>query len=122
AVLAERDVGVPSVVVQDSVRALGRLAGEMRSRLRDCTVIGITGSQGKTGVKDMLSQLLEPHGETIATRGNRNNEIGVPLTLTRARSSTRFLVVELGARHRGNISYLCQIAQPTHGAVLNVGM
>lgn len=122
AALVSHDVGVACVVVDDTVLGLGRVAAEVRSRLTDCTVIGVTGSQGKTGAKDMLGELLEPLGEAIATPGNMNNEIGVPLTVTQASERTRFLVVELGARQVGNISYLCEIAAPAVGLVLNVGV
>ncbi|MGH3424759.1 MAG: UDP-N-acetylmuramoyl-tripeptide--D-alanyl-D-alanine ligase, partial [Nocardioidaceae bacterium] len=122
AALASRDVGVACVVVEDTVRALGQVAAAVTARLTGCTVVGITGSQGKTGTKDLLDQLLGRAGETVATRGNFNNEIGVPLTTLRATEATRFLVVEMGARRIGNIADLCRIARPTVGVVLNVGV
>ncbi len=121
AVLSTRDTGVAGVVVANPVAALGELARHMLADLPNLTVIAITGSQGKTGTKDMLAQLLESVDETVSTVGNLNNEIGVPLTALRATRSTRFLVVEMGARARGDIAYLSSIVRPTVGAVLNVG-
>jgi UDP-N-acetylmuramoyl-tripeptide--D-alanyl-D-alanine ligase len=85
-------------------------------------VIGITGSSGKTTTKDLLAQLLARHGTTVAPPGSYNNEIGVPLTVLRADESTRYLVLEMGARGRGHIRYLCSIAPPRVGVVLNVGL
>ena len=87
----------------------------------DATVLALTGSQGKTGTKDFLAQLLAAEGATIATVGNRNNEIGVPLTVLRAGPDTRFLAVEMGARGVGHIAELCAVAPPHVAAVLNVG-
>ncbi|MDD9349221.1 UDP-N-acetylmuramoyl-tripeptide--D-alanyl-D-alanine ligase [Mumia sp.] len=121
AVLGERRVDGPCVVVDDVTRALGTLAADVRDRLDGCTVIGVTGSQGKTSVKDLLAQVLTRAGTTVATAGNYNNELGVPLTVLRADPDTRFLVVEMGARALGNIAELCAIARPDVGAVLSVG-
>ncbi len=121
AVLGSRPTGVPTVVVDDPVVALGLLARHVRDRLPDLTVIALTGSQGKTGTKDYLAQVLATAGETVATAGNLNNEIGVPVTVLRATETTRFLVVEMGARGIGHIAYLCGIARPTVAGVLNVG-
>ncbi|MEZ5092367.1 UDP-N-acetylmuramoyl-tripeptide--D-alanyl-D-alanine ligase [Nocardioides sp.] len=121
AVLASRDVGVPAVLVDDVVAALGRLARAVLDRLPDLTVLALTGSQGKTGTKDFLGHVLAAAGPTVATRGNLNNELGVPLTALRCTGDTRFLVVEMGARGVGHIGYLCSIAPPRVAAVLNVG-
>ena len=120
AVLGSRPSGVPTVVVDDPVTALGRLARHVVDTLRP-TVVALTGSQGKTGTKDYLAHVLAVAGATVATRGNFNNELGVPLTVLRATEETRFLVVEMGARNLGNIAYLCQVAPPSVAAVLNVG-
>lgn len=120
AVLAERPVGVPAVVVDDSAVALGRLARAVVDRL-DAVVLAITGSQGKTGVKDYLADVLGAVGSTVATAANNNNELGVPLTVLRADAGTRYLVVEMGARGIGHIAYLCGIAPPDVAGVLNVG-
>ncbi|MDO9378769.1 MAG: UDP-N-acetylmuramoyl-tripeptide--D-alanyl-D-alanine ligase [Nocardioidaceae bacterium] len=121
ATLGSRPVEGPCVVVDDVEHALGLLGAHVAEQLPDCVVVGITGSQGKTSTKDLLAQVLEAAGPTVATRGNLNNELGVPLTLTRADASTRYLVVEMGARGLGNIAYLCGLARPSVGVVLNVG-
>lgn len=120
--LVTRPVGVPAVVVSDTVAALGRLAAHVVVRLPQLTVVGITGSQGKTSTKDIVAQLLERLGETIATTGSLNNEIGAPLTALRASESTRFLVSELGARGRGHVRELAEMVRPGVGLVLNVGV
>jgi UDP-N-acetylmuramoyl-tripeptide--D-alanyl-D-alanine ligase len=119
-VLGARPTGVPTVVVDDPVRALGRLARHVVDTLQP-TVLALTGSQGKTGTKDFLAQLLAPAGPTVWTEGNRNNEIGVPLTVLRTTPNTRFLALEMGARGVGHIAELCAIAPPRVAAVLNVG-
>jgi UDP-N-acetylmuramoyl-tripeptide--D-alanyl-D-alanine ligase len=118
---AEEPADAPTVVVADPVAALGQLARHVRDALTGLTVLALTGSQGKTGTKDYLAQVLAAAGETVATAGNFNNELGVPLTVLRATSATRFLVVEMGARGIGHIGYLCEIARPDIAAVLNVG-
>ncbi|RJS47666.1 UDP-N-acetylmuramoyl-tripeptide--D-alanyl-D-alanine ligase [Nocardioides cavernaquae] len=120
-VLGSRATDAPTVVVPDPVAALGKLARHVRDALPGMTVLALTGSQGKTGTKDFLTQVLSAAGETVATAGNFNNEIGVPLTVLRAVPSTRFLVVEMGARGLGHIAYLCEIARPDIAAVINVG-
>jgi UDP-N-acetylmuramoyl-tripeptide--D-alanyl-D-alanine ligase len=122
AVLATRPVGCPAIVVPDVQAALGLLARAVVDRARDVTVIGITGSAGKTTTKDLTAQLLETLGPTIAPRASFNNEIGHPLTVLRITAQTRFLVSELAARGPGHITQLCQIAPPTLGAVLGVGL
>ncbi|AXT84731.1 UDP-N-acetylmuramoyl-tripeptide--D-alanyl-D-alanine ligase [Aeromicrobium sp. A1-2] len=121
AVLSSREVGVPSVVVANVTEALGRLARHVLDLAEDITVVAITGSSGKTSTKDLLAQVLEPEGSTIATVGNFNNELGVPLTVLHVDELTRFLVVEMGARGIGDIAALCRIAPPSVGVVLNVG-
>jgi UDP-N-acetylmuramoyl-tripeptide--D-alanyl-D-alanine ligase len=107
--------------VADSTRALGHLATAARHRLASTAVVGLTGSQGKTSTKDLLAQLLGGLGPVVAPPGSLNNELGVPLTVLAADESTAALVVEMGARGRGHIAYLCAIAAPTVGLVLNVG-
>ena len=120
AVLGSRATGVPSVLVADPVVALGRLARHVVDTLAP-TVLALTGSQGKTGTKDYLAQILAAAGPTVATAGNLNNELGVPLTVLRADATTAYLVVEMGARGIGHIGYLCDVAPPLVAAVLNVG-
>ncbi|WP_431893288.1 UDP-N-acetylmuramoyl-tripeptide--D-alanyl-D-alanine ligase [Nonomuraea sp. bgisy101] len=121
AVLSTRPLGVPSVVVTDPVRALADLAGAVAESLPSATVIGLTGSAGKTTTKDLLARLTARIGPSIAPAGNHNNEIGHPLTVLRAEHDTRFLVLEMGARHAGHIADLARIAPPRIGVVLNVG-
>jgi UDP-N-acetylmuramoyl-tripeptide--D-alanyl-D-alanine ligase len=121
AVLGSRATELPTVVVDDVTAALGRLARHVVDRLPDVVVLAMTGSQGKTGTKDYLAHVLSEAGPTVATRGNFNNELGVPLTVLRATPETRYLVVEMGARGVGHIAELCAIAPPRVSAVLNVG-
>jgi UDP-N-acetylmuramoyl-tripeptide--D-alanyl-D-alanine ligase len=121
AVIAERPVGVPAVVVPDSVTALGLLAGSVVDRLSNVAVVAVTGSSGKTGTKDLLSQVLAGRGPLVAPPGSFNTEIGVPLTVLAVDSTTRTLVLEMGARGLGHITRLCRIAPPNVGVILNVG-
>jgi UDP-N-acetylmuramoyl-tripeptide--D-alanyl-D-alanine ligase len=124
AVLASRPVGVPAVVVHDVQAALGRLAADVLTRLRaggPLRVVAVTGSQGKTTTKDVLAGVLGSAGPTVATHGSFNNEIGLPLTVLRADASTRWLVLEMGARGIGHLRTLCAIAPPDVSLVLNVG-
>ncbi|HKY57678.1 MAG TPA: UDP-N-acetylmuramoyl-tripeptide--D-alanyl-D-alanine ligase [Aeromicrobium sp.] len=120
AVLASRPVDAPCVVVPDVTIALGQLAHAVLDRI-DPIVIGITGSQGKTSVKDLVAQILQDSGSTVAATGSFNNELGVPLTVLRADEQTAYLIVEMGARGLGHIARLCAIARPDIGVVLNVG-
>ncbi|HKA68790.1 MAG TPA: UDP-N-acetylmuramoyl-tripeptide--D-alanyl-D-alanine ligase [Actinomycetes bacterium] len=122
AVLATRPVGVPAIVVGDSVAALGRLAAGVLARLPAAIVVGVTGSSGKTSTKDLLAAVLPELGPTIAPPGSHNTEIGLPLTVLRADRQTRYLALEMGARGAGHIAYLCEIAPPKVGVVLNVGL
>ena len=112
---------VPAVLVDDPVTALGRLARAVRDRLPNLTVVGVTGSSGKTSTKDLIAAVLAQAGRTVANQGSFNNEIGAPLTTLQVDADTRFLVVEMGARGIGHIAYLCDLARPTIGVVLNVG-
>ncbi|MEV6983173.1 UDP-N-acetylmuramoyl-tripeptide--D-alanyl-D-alanine ligase [Sphaerisporangium sp. NPDC051017] len=121
AVLASRPVDAPSVIVADVVAALARLAAGVVAELPRVTVIGVTGSAGKTTTKDLLGGLTALIGPTVAPIGSYNNEIGHPLTVLRADEDTRFLVLELSAREMGHIAYLAGVAPPKIGVVLNVG-
>ncbi|MGP4018115.1 UDP-N-acetylmuramoyl-tripeptide--D-alanyl-D-alanine ligase [Saccharopolyspora sp. 5N708] len=142
-VLAAREVEVPAVVVppvpvadRSGVMALAgdidgsgaavlaglaKLARHVVDRLPRLTVVGVTGSSGKTSTKDLIAQLLEPMGPTVAPPGSFNNELGHPWTVLRADEDTRHLVLELSARGVGHIANLCEVAPPRIGAVLNVG-
>ena len=124
AVLGSRPTGVPTVVVPDPQKALQDLAAEVLRRLRAegmISVVGLTGSAGKTSAKDLLAQVLAARSATVATHGSFNNEWGLPLTVLRADLETRFLILEMGARGIGHIRALCEIAPPDIALVLNVG-
>jgi UDP-N-acetylmuramoyl-tripeptide--D-alanyl-D-alanine ligase len=121
AVLAARPVGGPAIIVPDVQTALGKLARAVIDLAPDLTVIGITGSAGKTTTKDLTAQLIENLGPTVAPRESFNNEIGHPLTVLKITAHTRYLVSELAARGLGHITELCAIAPPRLGAVLCVG-
>src|SRR3984893_2475448 len=149
AVLAARPVGVPAIMVAPdphaAQRADGRLAGVLEhdtdgsgaavlaavAKLASAvagelvagglTIIGITGSSGKTSTKDLVAAVLAPLGEVVAPPGSFNNELGHPWTVLRATESTDYLVLEMSARHPGNIAALAEIAPPSIAVVLNVG-
>ena len=110
------------ILVADVSAALTSLARYVRSELTALKVIGITGSQGKTTTKDLLRHLLSLHGKTVAPAGNYNNELGVPLTILQCDRMTRYAIIEMGARHSGDIAYLASIARPDIAVVLRVGM
>jgi UDP-N-acetylmuramoyl-tripeptide--D-alanyl-D-alanine ligase len=144
-VLAARPVGVPAIVVAPDpnvaesgpgvlehdtdgsgaavLAALARLAAAVAAELvaGGLTIIGITGSSGKTSTKDLLAAVLTPLGEVVAPPGSFNNELGHPWTVLRATARTDYLILELSARHLGNIAALAAIAPPAIGVVLNVG-
>lgn len=128
--LVEREISdaagnlFPQIIVDDVVLAMGRLAKFCLSTMRengDLTVVGITGSAGKTTTKDLLATMFERVGDTVAPVGSYNGEVGVPLTIFRANEETRYLVIEMGADHVGNIEYLANIVRPDHGVILKVG-
>ncbi|MCW8917808.1 MAG: UDP-N-acetylmuramoyl-tripeptide--D-alanyl-D-alanine ligase [Gammaproteobacteria bacterium] len=119
AALVEQPVAcvIPQILVADSRLALGALAGAWRRELAT-PLVAVTGSNGKTTVKEMCAAILGTTGATLATRGNLNNEIGVPLTLLRLQKEHRFGVIEMGANHPGEIAYLTRITAP-QVAILN---
>ena len=121
AALAARDVGVPAVVVADPQAALGSLAKSALEQADRCVVVGVTGSSGKTSTKDLLAQVLGRLGPVVAPQNSFNNEIGLPLTVLLIDQQTETLVCEYSARGPGHIAYLCSIAPPHIGVVLNVG-
>ena len=148
-VLAARPVGVPAIVVAPDAHAAQRANGGLAGVLEHdtdgsgaavlaalaklaaavaaelvaggLTIVGITGSSGKTSTKDLLAAVLAPLGEVVAPPGSFNNELGHPWTVLRATASTDYLILELSARHPGNIAALAAIAPPAIGVVLNVG-
>jgi UDP-N-acetylmuramoyl-tripeptide--D-alanyl-D-alanine ligase len=143
AVLAARPVGVPAVVVAPQpgdvsasvlehdrdgsgaavLAALAELATAVAARLAAAglTIVGVTGSSGKTSTKDLLAAVLAPLGEVVAPPGSFNNELGHPWTVLRATERTDYLILEMSARHPGNIAALARIAPPRIAVVLNVG-
>lgn len=114
------DLDVPQLLVTDVLLALGLLARLIRDRV-DPQVTCITGSNGKTTVKEMLSSILRLQGEVLSTKGNFNNELGVPLSLFDLGPEHRYAVLELGASKSGDIAYLASIAKPDVGLVTNIG-
>jgi UDP-N-acetylmuramoyl-tripeptide--D-alanyl-D-alanine ligase len=123
--LVTRDVAEAAgtvVRVDDAFGALARLGRAARDAMHDATVVGITGSAGKTGTKDLTAAALAPKFHVHASPGSYNNEAGVPLTLLSAPSATEALVLEMGARARGDIAALCAIARPTVGVITNIGL
>jgi UDP-N-acetylmuramoyl-tripeptide--D-alanyl-D-alanine ligase len=119
--LVSKPVSEPHILVADTGKALIDLAIYIRSKLPELKIVGITGSQGKTTSKEFLHSILKLEGETVATAGNFNTDIGVPLTLLRCSEQTKFCILEMGARHSGDIAKLTKIAKPNVGVVLVVG-
>ena len=120
------DADIPQICVPDAVHALADLARAYTTHLRThgalSRVLAITGSVGKTTTKHLLGNILQTQAPTIWPVRSYNNEVGVPLTVMRANETTRFLVLEMGASHIGDIRYLTSIAQPDTGCVLCVGL
>ena len=114
------DLGIPQLLVDDVLIALGKLATLIRRRVNP-RVVGITGSNGKTTVKEMVASILRLEGDVLATRGNYNNELGVPLSLFALEQKHRFAVLEMGASKAGDIAYLAGLAKPDLGLVTNIG-
>ncbi len=114
------DAPLPQVLVGDVARALSRAGAAWRAEFR-APVLGVAGSNGKTTTKEMLSAILAQRGECLATRGNLNNHLGVPLTLLRLHSGFQSAVIEMGANHAGEIAALVQLAKPGVGLITNAG-
>jgi len=108
------------IIVDDVLKTLQELAHHHRKQF-EIPVIAITGSNGKTTTKELISAVLESHYPTHFTKGNFNNHIGVPLTLLAMPADTEVAIIEMGANHIREIDFLCQIAAPTHGLITNVG-
>lgn len=113
-------IGDNCVLVENVLRCLQDMATMHRERM-NIPVIGLTGSNGKTTVKELLQRSLESKYQVLATQGNFNNHIGVPLTLLRITSKHNMAIIEMGANHQGEIKNYCQWAQPTHGVITNIG-
>lgn len=120
AVLASRPTSTPAVIVDNVVSAMSDLAHAVAARYTG-RILAITGSAGKTSTKDLLTQILSRAGSVVATQRSFNNEIGFPHTVLRVQADTDYLVLEMGARGRGHIAHLADIARPQIGAVLGIG-
>jgi UDP-N-acetylmuramoyl-tripeptide--D-alanyl-D-alanine ligase len=112
--------GEKCILVDDVLMALQDLARYHRSQL-GIPVIGLTGTNGKTTTKELINSVLSQRFKTLATQGNLNNHIGVPLTILSINNSHEMAVIEMGANHQKEIELLCTIARPTHGLITNVG-
>jgi UDP-N-acetylmuramoyl-tripeptide--D-alanyl-D-alanine ligase len=126
-VIAERELDLPApvIVVSNGVEALAALAKVVVAKVRDggnLSVVGITGSNGKTTTKNLLRAILEKQGETVAPQGSFNNHVGAPISMLGVTPSTRYLIVEMGASGAGEIARLVSIAKPDIGVVLKVGL
>jgi len=108
------------IVVENVLASLQQLANHHRNQFR-IPVLAITGTNGKTTTKELIQAVLSKKYQTLATTGNLNNHIGVPLTLLKLRPVTEIAIVEIGANHPGEIDLLCRIAEPTHGIITNIG-
>ncbi len=118
---SEADRGNPHLIlVEDALKTLQELAGYHRSKL-ESPVLAITGSNGKTTTKELIAAVLSTKYKTVATKGNLNNHIGVPLTLLSTPLDTEFLIVEMGANHQKEIASYCAYADPDYGLITNVG-
>jgi len=112
------DNDVPQVVVKDSLKALGELASAWRQQWGK-SLIAVTGSNGKTTVKEMLASIFSQQGDVLATAGNLNNDIGVPLTLLRISETDQTAIIEMGANHPNEIAYLTELAKPEVALITN---
>ena len=108
------------VLVEDSLKTLQNLANHHRNQL-NIPFIAITGSNGKTTTKELTYSVLSQKYNVLATKGNLNNHIGVPLTILSIDQSIEIAIIEMGANHLGDIAELCEIAEPTHGVITNIG-
>ncbi len=108
------------IFVDDVLKTLQNLATFHRRQFK-IPIIAITGSNGKTTTKELISEILGLHYQTHFTKGNFNNHLGVPLTLLEIEEGTEMAVIEMGANHQGEIAKLCEIAEPTHGVITNIG-
>lgn len=112
---------IPQILVKDTRIGLGKLGAAVKAQVNPKTV-GITGSCGKTTVKEMVAAILSCRGNVLATNGNFNNDIGVPLTLLRLENKHDFAVVEMGANHLGEIAYTCDLVQPDVSTIVNAAI
>lgn len=114
-------IHIPQLIVADTRLALGHLGAYRRAECNHLKVVALTGSSGKTTTKEMLGSILSQLGETLITRGNLNNDLGVPMMLLELRQDHRYAVFELGASHIGEIDYTANLVRPDVAGVLNIG-
>ena len=114
------DIDIPQIIVSDTRQALGNLAHAWRMQF-DIPVIGITGSNGKTTVKEMVAAIVRCEQQALSTLGNLNNDIGVPLTLLRLSDTDQAAVIEMGANHHNEIQYLTNLVRPSVALITNAG-
>ena len=116
------DSRIPVITVKDTGKALLDLAGYYRGTLDNLTVVGLTGSVGKTTTKEMTYAVLAEQFKTIKTEGNLNNEIGMPKTLLRLKDDTEAAVIEMGMNHFGEIERMTKSSRPDIGIITNIGV
>jgi UDP-N-acetylmuramoyl-tripeptide--D-alanyl-D-alanine ligase len=119
--LTTREVKGNGVIVTDVLLAVRALAAYVRNELPNLKVIAITGSSGKTTTKDLLASILSSRAQCVSTKASFNNELGAPITLLECTPETKYCILEMGARHLGDIAALCEMAKPDVGVVLRVG-
>ena len=119
--MTTREVVGNGVVVPDVLFAVRSLASYVRKQLPGLIVVAITGSSGKTTTKDLLAGILSTRAQCIWTKASFNNELGAPITLLECDAQTKYCILEMGARHQGDIAALCEMAKPNVGVVLRVG-
>ena len=115
------DDTVGCILIEEGQAFIQKLGAWCRNKFNG-PVLAITGSQGKTSTKDLLAQVCQQSNQVVVTRENQNNELGMPLTLTRLDENTEILIVEMGMTGFGEIDFLCQLAHPTHAIITGIGM
>ncbi|MCF6237915.1 MAG: Mur ligase domain-containing protein, partial [Candidatus Marinimicrobia bacterium] len=115
------DAPIPLIITEDPVKTLADLATAHRKRFQ-IPLIAITGTNGKTSTKNLLTHILERRFTVLSTKGNLNNHIGLPMTILNLDQSHEMAVIEMGASQQGDIEYLCKIAQPTQGLITNISL
>ncbi|MBR5457673.1 MAG: hypothetical protein IKV56_02795, partial [Kiritimatiellae bacterium] len=119
--MAEKAGAARIIGGENALAELQSLARDFRLSLKDTVVVGLTGSAGKTTTKELLKCFLSSVGKTWATQGNFNNHLGLPMTILNCPEDAKFLVLEMGTNHPGEIAALCDIALPNSGLITNIG-
>ncbi|MBS9779861.1 MAG: UDP-N-acetylmuramoyl-tripeptide--D-alanyl-D-alanine ligase, partial [Moraxellaceae bacterium] len=124
ALIVERElteINLPQLIVKDCRLALGKIGAYRRQQHKNVKIIAITGSSGKTTVKEMLASIFTQIAPTLVTRGNLNNDLGVPMMLLELADEHQFAILELGANHLGEIAYSAELVQADVACILNIG-